>query len=157
MKKLFDSFEKECRKCFKFLEEEFAFKPPKRQRTHMSPSLTYQNDTTAVEVSLEPLDGGVFVLLSRLINGKIPEYPIFVTREMTLHSYYLDDLVNLKMPDTPVRETSEDPLDEREVKKLLAQGAAQLRELGGDILRGDFSVFDKLDKIVKARLPREKT
>ena len=96
-------------------------------------------------------------MLSRLINGKIPEYPIFVTREMTLHSYYLDDLVNLKMPDTPVRETTEDPLDEREVKKLLAQGAAQLRELGGDILRGDFSVFDKLDKIVKARLPREKT
>lgn len=140
-----------------FLEEEFDFKTPKRQRMHLSSSLTYQNDTTAVEVSLEPLDGGVFVLLSRLVNGKIPEYPIFVTREMTLHSYYLDDLVGLKRPATPVREANEDASDAREVKKALAQSAAQLRELGCDILKGDFAVFDKLDRVVKARLPKEPT
>jgi len=157
MKKSFDSFEKECRKHFKFLEEDFGFRPPKRQRIHLSSSLTYQNDTTAVEVSLEPMDGGVFVLLSRLVDGKIPEYPIFVTREIRLDSYYLDDLVGLKMPDTPVREASEDAFDERELKRCLAQSAAQLRGLGSDILRGDFTVFDKLSKIVKGRLPKEKT
>lgn len=157
MKKTFDTFEKECRKCFMFLEEEFDFKTPKRQRMHLSSSLTYQNNTTAVEVSLEPLDGGVFVLLSRLVNGKIPEYPIFVTRDMALHSYYLDDLVGLKRPDTPVREANEDASDVREVKKALAQSAAQLRELGSDILKGDFAVFDRLDRIVKARLPKEPT
>jgi len=157
MKNNFQTFEKECRKCFRFLEEEFAFKPPKQQRNHLSSSLIYQNDTTAVEISLEPMDGGLSVLLSRLVNGKIPVYPIFVTREMTLHSFYLDDLVSLKVPNTPMRSSLGDQLGEREVKKLLSQGATQLQELGGDILTGDFSIFDKLDKIVKARLPKERT
>ena len=100
---LLDRFERDCRKRFKFLEEEFGFKPPKRQRISVFCSLTYQNDTTAVEVSLEPTEGGVFVLVSRLLNSEIPKYPIFVTRKVTLHSFYLDDLVRLRRRDAARR------------------------------------------------------
>ena len=149
-----DRFERDCRKRFKFLEEEFGFKPPKRQRMSVFCSLTYQNETTAVEVSLEPTEGGVFVLVSRLINGEIPKYPIFVTRKMTLHSFYLDDLVRLRRPDAARRQASVDLDSGREIAKSLAQSAAQLRELAEDILKGDFAVFSELEKIVKARIPK---
>jgi hypothetical protein len=151
---LLDRFERECRKRFKFLEEEFNFKPPKRQRTSVFCSLIYQNEMTAVEASLEPMDGGVFVLVSRLVNGEIPEYPIFVTRKMTLHSYYLDDLVSLKQPDAAKRQASMYPASGVKIAKCVAQSASQLREFGSNILRGDFSVFSQLEEMVKARIPK---
>jgi hypothetical protein len=150
---LLDRFERECRKRFKFLVAEFGSKAPKRQRISVFCSLTYQNETTAVEVSLEPMDGGVFVLVSRLVNGQIPKYPIFVTRRMTLHSFYLDDLVSLRRPDAAKRQAGLDPPSDREIAKSVAQSASLLRELAADILRGDFAVFSELDKIVKARIP----
>jgi len=150
---LLDRFEKECRNRFKFLEEGFDFEPPKRQRISVFCSLTYQNETTAVEVSLEPIDGGVFVLVSRLVNGQIPKYPVFVTRGMKLHSFYLDDLVGLRRPDAAKRQAGVDPPSVREIAKSVGQSASQLRELGNDILSGDFAIFSELDKIVKARIP----
>jgi len=152
-KDLLDRFEQECKRRFKFLEEEFGFKPPKRQRISVFCSLTYQNETTAVDVSLEPMEGGVFLLVSRLLNGEIPKYPIFVTRKMTLHAFYLDDLVRLRRPNAARRQAGVDLVSGREIAKSLARSAAQLRELGEDILKGDFAVFSELEKIVKARLP----
>jgi len=122
-----DRFERDCRKRFKFLEEEFGFKPPKRQRMSVFCSLTYQNETTAVEVSLEPTEGGVFVLVSRLLNGEISKYPIFVTRKATLHSFYLDDLVRLRRPDAARRQASLDLVSGREIAKSLAERSPTAR------------------------------
>jgi hypothetical protein len=109
---------------------------------------------TAVEASLEPMDGGMFVLVSRLVNGEIPEYPIFVTRKMTLHSYYLDDLVSLRQPDAAKGQASVDPASGVEIAKCVAQSASRLREFGSNILRGDFSVFSQLEEMAKARIPK---
>lgn len=150
---IFERFEKRCWKSFKFLEEEFGFRVVKRARDSISSSLIFQNETTAVEISLEPIDGGVFVLLSRLVNGKIPKYPIFIKRETRLDSFYLDDLLQLRLPGTTVKHGYVDKNSQDRIEQTLAQAADQLREHGSEVLRGDFKVFSKLDAIVKARLP----
>lgn len=152
MKTIFIDFEKECRKRFKFLEEELGFDPPKRDVGPTYISLTYQNKTTAVRVSFEPVDRGVFVLLSRLVNGKIPKYPIFITSGTKLDSFYLDDLVKLSLRRSSKKQNDEQGHSKKTMEWNLQQSAIRLQEHGVEILRGDFSVFVDLDSIVKERL-----
>jgi hypothetical protein len=118
--------------------------------------IIYQNETTGTTIYNEPRDG-IFVSLSRLVNGKIPKYPLQIEANTPLNTYYLEDIIFFN--------TSKDNLGKRiknylrklnfplkfDLTKTLTRYATELEEHAADILNGDFKDFPELDKIVKRR------
>lgn len=102
-------------------------------------------------VSLELTYPGLFVMFSRLVDGKIPPYPIDVAVEPVLHNFYLDDIVALRAPTEVVQYDPRDLWDPRKVAELLYVDALLTRKHAADILRGDFLVFSTLEQIVRNR------
>lgn len=144
-------FERICRNQLRFLEDDFCFELLKTEREPYGVFVTYQNPTTAVRVSLEPADGGIFVLLSKLVHGRIPKYPIFIKPRTRLHSFYLNDIVRLKALKGASDFAWQKASTVAEISTSLAAIAIILRRFASDILSGDFSVFVPLDRVVKAR------
>lgn len=144
-------FERICRNQLRFLENEYGFELVKTEREPYGVYMTYQNRTTALRISLEPAEGGIFVLLSKLVSGKIPRYPIFVKPRTQLHSFYLNDIVQLKASKGASGCAWRKASTAAEISTSLGEIAILLRTFASDILSGDFSVFVPLDRVVKAR------
>ena len=150
-------FEEHCRRIFKpVLEVKFGSKIVKIEHGDYGELIIYQNETTGTTIYNEPRDG-IFVNLSRLVNGKIPKYPLQIEANTPLNTYYLEDIIFFN--------TSKDNLGKRiknylrklnfplkfDLTKTLTRYATELEEHSADILNGDFKYFTELEKIVKRR------
>ena len=163
-------FFKLCSKYFQFLINEFGCGIVGKKSDNFKDELVYQNATTAIKISYEPRESYVFILLCQLINGEIPDYPVFINRKTKLNQFYLDDLLVLRSPNTRIRKKpfgdaipddldakqlieacAADPFTKRDLEHMVKTYAAGLREHGADILRGDFTIFSTLEKIVRKR------
>lgn len=150
MKTQQQEFKKKCRELFRFLEQEYCCNVTTRQDSY-GIFITYLNKTTGVRVSFEPREGGVFVLLSQLISGKVPPYPIFVKSQTRLYSYYLDDIVCLRAPAEIFEQRTHSANRNTESVDKLCYYSTMLRKYASDILMGDFSIFPQLELVVKNR------
>jgi len=148
-----DSFVELCRRRFEFLTQEHECRLRQIKKYNYDATVTYLNRTTGVQIGFEPRMGGVFVTLARLTEGEFPLYPqghIEGTNDPS--AFDLEDLVKLRGGETVnqtsinVTNPSLDALD-----RVLVQYAHKLRDYGGPILSGDFSVFPDLAKIVRKR------
>lgn len=143
------------RSIFKFLEENFGCIITEVKHEFYGTFVTYRNPTTFVEVSIEPREGGVFVHVGRLIDGKIPEYPIHIEPDTKLDAFYLDDIIDLRAPSSKIEQPSTEvffkPRNLKKIEHVLTEYARALRQYAVDILKGDFRVFTHLDMIVKKR------
>ena len=171
MKELFFAL---CDRHFQFLLEEFGCRIVSRKDNswRWGYEITYKNSTTAVKIRYEPTYRHVFILLCQLVNGKIPDYPVFIKSKTKLNQFYLDDLLVIRSPDAkilhrkPFGNINFDDLDAKQIIEAVAAAppftkrdlghmvktyAAALRRHGADVLRGDFTVFAKLEKIVRKR------
>jgi hypothetical protein len=153
MLKICDAFERTCIKEFGFLTTDHGFKVATIDKDNYGCYITYSNDVVAVKVSYEIKDGGLFVMLCRMVNGKLPPYPIFISSEMTLNWFDLEDVVGLKNPSIELEPEFVDPVKPtaKELKTNLKKYAEALKAYAADILGGDFSSFAGLEKIVKRR------
>lgn len=149
--KWFLEFEKCCRRLFQFLVVEFGCDLIANERDNFGVYITYKNATTAIRISFEPREGGIFVLLSRLVGGNVPTYPIFIGPETVINSFYLDDIISLRDPSKGMQQTLPKEITKTYLEKCLATYADALRQYGADILRGDFGLFRELEKVVKRR------
>lgn len=99
----------------------------------------------------------MFVDLIKLVNGKIPPYPIFIKPETELHWFDLKDLIYLRAPQLKIEQPPIDSLFkprrnfEKFIEKILIQYANSLEQYAIDVLKGDFRIFAELEKIVKKR------
>jgi hypothetical protein len=145
-----ENFSKRCRELFIFLENEYQCTVSEEQTPFRS-AVTYINETTSVRISFEPREGGLFVLLSRLRNGEIPPYPIFIKPQTQINSFYLDDILSLRAPE----KIGEYKKQLEEGKTAMAEQlhfyASMLRRYTKDILQGDFSIYADMEQIVKKR------
>jgi hypothetical protein len=151
-------FEKHCRRIFKpILEEKFGFKIVDFEQTGFGDYLTYQNATTGIKISYEPREGGIFALLSRLIDGKMPEYPIHIEADTILNSFDLEDIITLKLAKRGIGRKLKNYFRKynfsrkTNLERNLARYAEELEEYAAYILNGDFGDFPEPDKIVKGR------
>lgn len=150
-KKERDQFEALCRKIFKFLERDFGCELISVERDSYGTCISYKNLATAVEIGFKPIDGYVYVMLIRLINGEIPPYEE-VKPKITINNFYLLDVVNFYNPTFNLQlPPLEAWLNYQTLKKELNQQAEYLRKYTADILKGDFSIFPELEEIVKKR------
>ena len=147
MNNLYNTFENLCRQTFQFLEDDFGFKIASVERgpVNVGIHITYQG-RSAVQVSFEPRENAVFVYLIRLLDGKIPEYPL----KYPMNSFYLDELINLKSPSLKVAQKGAGKLlSSRDLEAILNQYANALRQVGIDVLRGDPRIFLQLEQMRK--------
>jgi hypothetical protein len=138
---------------FQYLVDELGFRRgPKRSEGGLYRVL-YQSETTAVEIGLEWNEQYIYVELSRLIKGKIKENPIMIQRNSELTVHNLEDLIGIRAPGMMLGpEYFSRPLTVDSLDHVLTYYSRALRELGGDLLQGDFTVFRELESIVKARI-----
>ncbi|MFN8471515.1 MAG: hypothetical protein U0822_04790 [Anaerolineae bacterium] len=150
---MYDEFQELCRTLFQFLEEEYGFRVTEAKGDVFGSYITYRNMATAVMISFEPREGGVFIRLYRLVDGKIPDYPVFIYPDTQLNMFYLDTLLEVRAPSLRVEQDPKEMAKPSlsKLKEVLQQYAALLHLYADDILQGDFKVFEELEKIVKKR------
>ena len=144
MNNLYKTFEKQCHQIFQFLVDDFGFKIVSVERgpANVGVHITYQG-RSAVQVSFEPAEDAVFVYLIRLLDGKIPDYPL----KYPTNAFYLDELIDLKSPSLKIaRKNVGKPLSSQELEAILKQYANALRRIGADVLRGDSGAFVQLEQ-----------
>jgi hypothetical protein len=152
-----EQFERHCRKVLKpVLEGKFGSKIVSIEHGDFGDLIKYQNKTTGITIHNEPRDG-IFVSLSRLVNGKIPDYPLQIEADTSLNTYSLEDIISFN--------TSRKSIGWRiknffrklkfpvkfDTKKALKRFATELDGYAADILKGNFEIFPELEKIVKKR------
>lgn len=139
-----------CRKLFAFLEETYKC-GVSAEKDRYGTYVTYVNTTTAVRVSYEPREDGLYVLLSRLVDGKIPPYPIFIKPETEISSFYLHEILRLKAPGMFEEYKLQVEKGEKALTDRLSFYANALEKYAVDMLLGDFTIFPTLELIVKKR------
>jgi hypothetical protein len=137
---VFAWFRGDVEACFEFLEAEYGFRQKStRDEGQDGIFIRYRTEKTAVEIGYEPTVDEIEVFLIKLEHGGVPSYMDAQQRNWVPLFRYLDHLGACG---------AEGPKDVRwgdreELRRALSQHAQALREHGGDVLSGEFSVFDK--------------
>jgi hypothetical protein len=113
--------------------------------------VTYRSPQSAVAVIRSVEFQRVEVQLMRLVDGELPEYPIFVVDSVPVNTFYADDLLGLRLDGADGVLASQHGLGPQEVEAQLAFWSEVLRDYGGDLLAGDLSVLDELEQTVRDR------
>lgn len=146
-----DEFEKACRGKFQFLESDFGFRLFEVKKDDYGVLVTYSNPTTAVRISYEPFDGGVFVTISKVVGGIPATFPIFYDRNSELLAFDLNDLLYLRSR----RRIKQDPrllTNPSHADLILKELADGVLRHGVDVLNGDFLVLAEIKKMVDSRI-----
>ena len=153
--KIFDIIAKEQ---FNFLESEYNFRLSKCDKKDWGYEIVYLNNTTGVKIIHEYRESYIFILLYRLVNEKLIEASGNIKEDTILHSYGLDDIVNLHNPSALISPTYEYPdaskfHDQHKGMSLYVSAFADnLKTYAKDVLIGNFEIFPELDKVVKERV-----
>ena len=153
------TFEQIATEKFEFLTSDYSFRLAERRTSSGFCSLTFTNETAGVGVRItyESREAFVFVIIYRLVGGKIRENPRPINRESELTGYCLDDIVSLLGPGDALKPayfyppTSEfyDPNIGMEL--YVSRFADNLKRYASDVLTGDFRLFAQLETLVKKR------
>ena len=156
MASLTDEFFEIVEKEFQFLVDEFGFKKRAKRTDAGVYSLRYQTETTEIGIGFEWRDQYIYVSLVRL-DRKAPQEKGRLPRpEDELTVFGLEDLLKLRTGKYAIGENRFGrALTRKDVKEILSTYARGLREHAEDVLLGDFSVFPKLEKIVRKRMKED--
>lgn len=145
---------------FDFLVKKFNFKIFKegRESYWYSYSIIYKNKTTAVKVGCDAREEGISVSICRLLDGKVPERELFISKKNEIDCYDLDFFFSIEpsstekdFPNIYNDETFPPIYDEQTMEKILNEYATALIKYASDFLIGDFTIFPKLEKIAQKR------
>jgi hypothetical protein len=156
------NFEEIVKKEFKFLESKFEFKLYKSKEEDWGYKIIYLNKTTGVKITYEYRESYLFIMLYRLVDGKIVENPRNINEETTLFGYALDDIIKLHNPSALIGSTYKYSNDskchdkENGMSYYISDYARNLEKYAKDVLTGDFTIFPSLDKLVKERAEKYK-
>ncbi len=140
-----------CKSVYSFLEKEFGFRIVLQDK--IDGAIQWKTETTGVWLTHEPWGGPFpYVRLCRLVDGEFPPDPGKIRPEPVLHCYNSLDLIQLRLGQDVLSIYYPPEQDDggRKFRARVADQAEKVRECAGDVLRGDFSIFKKLDGRVKA-------
>ncbi len=155
--KKFDQIAKEL---FNFLIADYSFKLAECREEEWGYNLIYMNNTTGVKIVYEFREAYIFIMLYKLVDGKLIENPRSIKDDTVLYGYGLDDIVNLKNAKDSMKPTyeygdeSEYYDKENGMTLYVLKFADNLRKYANEVLNGNFDIFMKVDKIVKERARR---
>ena len=136
-----------CKEKFSFLVSKYGFKIVKKIDNI---EMIYQNETTGVQILFDYRENQIFVMIFQLINGKLIKAPIFISSDTVIHGYDLKDILSLKIPGYTGIEMRSD--SEGYLGVVLDHYAKMLQMYASEILLGDFTLFPRLERIVKSRI-----
>jgi hypothetical protein len=143
---------------FLFLVSDYNFHLIKSYSENWGCVSVYLNNVVGVKITYEYREAYLFIMLYKLIDGKLVENPIKINLNSDLNGYSLDDVIKLRNPADLVKPAYEygsksEFYDEKNGLTLFVSiFANNLKKYASDILHGDFSLFEKLDIIVKDRV-----
>lgn len=132
-------------KChFKFLCKELGASIVKEKTSRFGVFISYKTDMAGIRVSFEPREGGVFVMIFPLIENEIPPYrnwhdieDLLTAKNVSFNKLTLDDNYNPNF---------------KELNKVLKNYANYVQGYAYDFLKGNFSILNELNLIVKKRI-----
>jgi hypothetical protein len=148
-----DVFEDLVSKHFSYLRSDYGLEKIAVEKSSYECYVTFSNKKIAVQVSLEMKDGGIFVMLIRLVDGKLPTYEVFIRPDTAINHFDLEDVVDLKNPEFSLEQEYSDESYPtiQELEENLSKYAEALRKYGKDILAGDFRLFPQLELVIRRR------
>lgn len=148
---------------FSFLEKEYGLKyrkvPADRWDQKWTPSASFLNDSTGVLITYDARDQFLTARIYPLLHG---QFPMRNGRIDLSKGYPLNSIIFLNDPERRVGDwrsensrSSKGDLNQSEYISLVAQ---QLRLFADDLLKGDFSRADAIDRVTAAiRLDAQQT
>lgn len=131
-----------CAETFRFLQTEYEFQVPSVERSECAVCVTYVKQCVAVKVYFEPFDYGLALFIAKVIDGKVPRYPMAMGEDTVIEQFDFRALLMLRAPDSEALGIDHRTWHSMEsVYQALAVYARELRANGDDVLRGDLSVF----------------
>lgn len=131
-----------CTDIFRFLETEYGFQTPSIERSECAVCVTYIKQDVALKVYFEPFDYGLALFMAKVIEGRVPRYPMAMGEDRVIEQFDFNNVLRLRAPDSKAlaidhrRWRSIEP-----VYEALSLYARELQSHGRDILQGDLSVF----------------
>lgn len=141
-----------CKREYEFLEKVFGLKITKTDIRDVGAEIIFKNDTTGVRIWWEYREFFVFVYVCQLVEGDLILPSGEIGPNTKLHCYDLEDFVALRSPESIIPAHQPDTLLSIEtLKSIIRKQAINMENCAKDALSGDFSIFERLDEIVKAR------
>ena len=113
--------------------------------------ITYQTATVGVYVDCNFEVERVEVSLVRLLNGSLPQYPIFILPDTILYEFLHDDLLAIRAPQLLPELQTLEGLSNEQIEASLKFLAKAMNDYAADVLSGDLSIFTTLEERVKQR------
>ena len=139
---------------FAFLESDFAFSLESEREEEWGGEVIYSGADLAIRILYEYSSAFVFVFICKLVGGEIRRNPRPVMPDSIITCFDFNDMLPAEEKMKPAYEYNPDSLyfDENEgLANYVAEFSVRLRRYGAELLRGDFSVFPKMEAIIKAR------
>ena len=141
---------------FDFLKNEYGFNTVLSKREDWRYYFTAINSTTGVEIKYEFKETVIQIVIYRLIDGKIVKnITNAIKNNEPITGFSLEWILALKNPEAQIKPAYEHGIKsafyekENGLKNYASIVAERLKEYASDILKGDFSVFNTLDIMVK--------
>ena len=143
-----------CKKHFSYLTNKYGFSFENNVSDTWWYRLTYLNQAInlGIVIHFERRDFYIFIKLCRLINGKLVQNTGEINPKTKINCFDMDDIISLKSKNSlyPPHELNTIFNDDL-FKKIVRIQANNLKTHAEEILKGDFSIFPQLEKIIKKR------
>lgn len=152
MKQIEREFSRLTKGEFRFLQEEFGFADPVVKAFSHGEVILFTGPHCGVKVELEYMGSIVLIWICRLDKGKIRESRPLSQGNDEIWRFALDDIVAIRSPNL-LKESLEREKESRgkSFKGILEIGAANLRNVASDVLRGDFGVLKEVELRIQQR------
>jgi hypothetical protein len=114
--------------------------------------VVYQTDVAAVAVDRSIEFERVEVSVMRLVDERLPEYPVFILPDTVINQTLFDSILMIRNPDLLDQLRGLQGLDDNQIEKSLVFLARALEENMSDFLHGDLSIFEAVDGLIKERV-----
>jgi hypothetical protein len=140
---------------FDFLVSDFGYALEKSSRQEWGYEIVYLSKNTGVKIIYEVREAYIHINLYQLIDGRLIDNPLIIKSTSILHGYSLDDILLIRSPSSIIKPAyfygnkyngSGDAL-----KLYISAFAKNLKKNALDVLLGDFTIFEKVNKTVKDR------
>jgi hypothetical protein len=152
VKSLEERFIELTEKYFSFLINDFSFKVTAREIQQLTSKINYQKSELALIVQYDQRDFTCFLWVVRIVEGRIPERPIFIKQNEPVNWFDFNDILNLRSPDLILTHKHfGGQITEINLETWLKHQAECLKNYAKDLLAGDTKILDQLEPIVKKR------
>ena len=144
-------WQKRVEQHFGFLTDHgFRLEPAFGDQWSTSARLVAEKNAVDVVFNLE--FGRCEVQLIRLVDGAVPEYPIWITDDTPINYVLLDDVLTARDPTRLSESRGLYGLGEKTIDPQLHFWAEALQSVAADFLQGSVKLFDEVEPIIRARV-----